>query len=638
MAVQSSDAPGPRPAAPPRFATAAVWLLPVFFLFWVFREGFHAWFVADDFAWLSLLHRIQIRHDLMTELFAPAAQGTIRPWSDRGLFIALESLFGFDSRPFRVVAFLLASADLLLISWLTLRVTGSRIAALTAPVLWAANSALVRGMTWSSACNEVMCPVFLLAALALFIRYAETGQRRYWWWQLAAFVFGFGVLETNIVYPAIAAAWVIFCLPSERRPPLLKTLVPPAAISVVYFLIHRAVAPLPASGAYSLRVDLSLVKTFALYCKWALSPEPLLRFGHHRRLVEPLVYCTGAVAVAAFIVTELRQRRYTVLFWLSWFVITLAPVLPLPGHRTDYYLTIPVMGIAMLGGAAAGRYWNATVLQRLLVAVPLALYLWAMIVTTRAVTEWWVFKSLAVRTLVLGAQSARASHPGKAIALDGVTAELFEISFPHSPFYAFGLNDVYLTPESGLSIKNETPSDATEDFVLDPALLSHAVTHNDVVVYSVNSNRLRNISEAYGRRLTGRMADRLPTRVDVGNILFSWLLGPEWLPPESGIRWMPGKATLRIGLPAGASRLELNGYCPEAQLLLAPRHLMVLADGVVVGDTRIYDPESDFHRLFPIPDVVSRKSEAEIEIRVDPVDRKDGQEYGLVFGKISVSP
>ena len=40
-------------------------------------------------------------------------------------------------------------------------------------------------MTWNSAYNEVQYQLFLLGALALFIRVAETGQRRYWWAQLA---------------------------------------------------------------------------------------------------------------------------------------------------------------------------------------------------------------------------------------------------------------------------------------------------------------------------------------------------------------------------------------------------------------------------------------------------------------------
>jgi hypothetical protein len=80
----------------------------------------------------------------------------------------------------------------------------------------------------------------------------------------------------------------------------------------------------------------------------------------------------------------------------------------------------------------------------------------------------------------------------------------------------------------------------------------------------------------------------------------------------------------------------MEGTCPEAQLLRAPRHLMVLVDGVVAGETRIYDPESNFHRLLPMPALLAGKTVVELEIRVDPVDRIEGREYGLVFGKVAI--
>jgi hypothetical protein len=272
-------------------------------------------------------------------------------------------------------------------------------------------------------------------------------------------------------------------------------------------------------------------------------------------------------------------------------------------------------------------------------AFPILVYLWAMIPVSRAVTHWWLEKSLEVRALVLGVEAARRTHPGKAIVVDAVTTELFNLSLAHAPFVAARIDDVYLTPESGLKINPENTGVDMETLVADPVVLAHGLTHDEVVVYSFESDHLRNITEGYTRRLAGRMNGRLPSRVDVGNILYSWLLGPSWLLPESGIRWMPGVATVRMGVPdGGGSRLEVEGFCPEAQLLAAPRHLMVLVNGVPAGDTRIYDPESGFHRLFELPRGMAANETVDLEIRVDPVDRKDGQAYGLVFGKISILP
>ena len=622
-----------------RAAEVALWLLPVVFLVWLYRGAFSVWFRTDDFAWLSLLRRVQLRHDFFTELFAPAAQGTIRPWSERGYFMAMQALFGLDNVPFRVVALATAAADALLITWITRRITASPVAGFLAPVLWLANTVLVTPMIWSSAYNELLCPLFLLSALGLFIRYIGTGRRMFWWWQLVVFILGFGVLEINLVYPVIAAAWVVFVVGrADAGHRFRRSVAPLAGIAAVYIALHRMLAPPQTSGPYVLHFNAAIFKTLALYCKWSLVPEAIERFGYSHHRVELALLLT-ALGVAAFVVTELLQRRRAVLFYLAWFGITLAPLLPLSNHRTDYYPTIPLIGIAMLGGAAVGRYWNAGLMQCILTAIPIATYLWVMIPMTQNITNYWRLKTAPVRTLVLGVSTARQTHPGKAIALDGVSTELFDLSLADSPFLVTGVEDVYLTPESALTINSDPASEGSRTPVLEPDVMAHAVTHDDVVVYSLESNHLRNITEGYSRRMTGRTVDRLPTRVDVGNSLYSWLLGPTWLPPESGIRWMPGSATVRLGVPEGGSRLELDGRCPSSQLSRVPRHLMVLVDGAVAGDTRIYDPESTFHRLIPIPaSVLAGKKSVEIEIRVDPVDRKDGQDYGLVFGKIAIQP
>ncbi len=284
------------------------WLLPIAFLVIFYRDALSTWFVADDFAWLSLLRLLHERHDLLHELFAPMAQGTIRPWSERGFFMLLESLFGLDALPFRLIVFATAAADVALISWITLRATGSRVAGFIAPLLWTVNTALVRPITWDSSYNELMCPLFLLGALSLFIRYLDTCQRKYWWWQLVVFSLGFGALEINIVYPALAAAWLLFAQTLEPKPTLqsrdrkgavsrLTTILPQTAISTLYFLLHHHIAPIPTTGPYALFFDRSVLKNLALYWTWSLIPQ---RFGHGHTLAI-LAVIIVSLAIAAYL-------------------------------------------------------------------------------------------------------------------------------------------------------------------------------------------------------------------------------------------------------------------------------------------------------------------------------------------------
>src|SRR5437588_12646317 len=98
-----------------RIATLLWWLVPVAFLLWVYRYGLKCWFMADDFAWLSLSQQIYNFRDFIRVMFEPMAQGTIRPWSERGFFMLLRALFGLDGLPFRICVFATMAANLVLL-------------------------------------------------------------------------------------------------------------------------------------------------------------------------------------------------------------------------------------------------------------------------------------------------------------------------------------------------------------------------------------------------------------------------------------------------------------------------------------------------------------------------------------------
>ena len=625
-----------------RASNLLFWILPVVFLVWLFQDGLRCWFINDDFAWLGLIRRLDNPGNLLRALFEPAAQGTIRPWSERGFFLLFETLFGMDDLPFRIMAFATMAANLLLLSWIVRRITRSQLAGFVAAVCWAANTALTTVMTWSSAYNEAMCACFMLSALALLVRYVETGRRIYWWLQLVVFSLGFGALEINVVYPAAAAAYILFVAPKQLRRNLLAGVAPLAALSVIYFLIHRAVAPLPVSGTYAIHLDSRIFNTLRLYCQWALLPVDWTAFGHSRRVGDAVLWLSAGAVVALFAL-ELRKGRTTVLFFAAWYLFSLAPVLVLPDHYTDYYLTIPLLGLAMLfgyGACEAGIYGK----WRYLVILPLAGYLTVMIPVSRSATRWWLNKTEPVRVLVLGVAAAHQKHPGKAILLDGIPGTVYDDSMSQGAFYPLHISDVYLTPGSEARITHAADAADPDISVLDPNVTYHAIENDQVVIYSLSGDHLRNITESFERSAPNRFVNRLPSRIDAGNPLYSWLLGPTWLQPESGVRWMPGKATVRLrGPDTRGNKIVLDGFYPAEQLNeelvnKTPRHLILSVDGVRVGETQINNPESSFHRLFSMPDASVGKSAVEIEILVDPVQRKNGQTYGVVFGKVAIQP
>jgi len=616
----------------------ALWLLvPIVFLFWLYADGLQTWFTADDFAWLSLLHNAHSFHDVISILFSPQAQGTIRPWSERGFFLLFESLFGLDSLPFRICVFVTMAGNLVLVAWITRRITGSRLAGASAAILWTANTALATVMGWSSSYNEALCSLFLLGALALFIRYVDTGRRAWWWWQLVVFILGFGALEINVVYPALAAAYVLFVAPKELRRRLLSGLAPLFCVSIVYFLIHRAAAPLPTTGPYAIHFDGRIFRTLAAYWKWSLVPQAWKDLGHSR-LSERLIFWIVTIALVAFAVKQLVRGRLAVLFFASWFLITIAPVLPLPDHRTDYYLTMPLIGLAMLGGWAISEARDSGRAWRVVALLPLVAYLGGMVPSSRAAEKWWLDRTREVRGLVLGVQAAEATHPGKTIILDGISSDLYNASLADSAVTSVGLNEAYLTPAARDTIHPKTGDEKLDHLVMEPGPMRKAITHEEVVVYSDVGDHLRNITGVWERKIAADSSpDQEPRWIEVSNPLMGYWLGPEWFPVENGFRWMPGRATVRLGGPGSAKdQLLVEGYCPK-QLKPGDVHLSISVDGIPLGDAQIIHPESDFHRLFDMPPSLTGRPVVTVAIAVDQVIHEPGgRELGLTFGSIAI--
>ncbi|MBC8167006.1 MAG: glycosyltransferase family 39 protein, partial [Bryobacteraceae bacterium] len=221
-----------------RLARLAYWVTPSLFCLVLYWYGFRSVYQMDDFAWLALPARVHDFQSFLAAMFQPLAQGTIRPWSERLFFFAGWHLFGLEATPLRVVVFVTQFANLVLLSAITRRLTGSSLAGLAAPILWLSNGTLYEPMAWTSTYNQVQCALFLLLALWFWILHIDTGAPKFLYWQWVVFVLGFGSLEINVVYPAIAALYAL-CFGRSYLP---KT-IPMFLVSAIYAAIHRFVAP-----------------------------------------------------------------------------------------------------------------------------------------------------------------------------------------------------------------------------------------------------------------------------------------------------------------------------------------------------------------------------------------------------------
>jgi hypothetical protein len=613
-------------------------MLAVAVLFGVYGQGLDTWFEQDDFAWLSLRDEVRDFPSFLTAMFAPKAQGTIRPWSERTFFMGFRTLFDLDALPYRILVFGTQALNLWLLVAVTRRITGSTLAAGAAAVFWTVNAALGVPLAWTSAYNQILCPAFLLGAFYFLLRWLDSGRARDYLLQALIFVLGFGALEHNIVYPALAAAWVVLA----GRARALVSILPLGVISAAYLALHNAVSPkAAATGPYALHTDpASLWATLAWY---------FLNFAGGLRMqgleLPPWLKTAGAASaivvgagLVVFLLARLRNREWTALFPLAWFAILLAPVLPLRDHLSDYYLVMPALGLSMLGGWAFSGAMRTGWAGRIPAAGLAALYLATTVPVGRETVAYYHHISNRVRNLVLGVRFAHGLHPGKVILLSGVDSDLFWSGINDKPFRLDGIRDVFLTPGSEANIQPYPALGDPAAFVLPPAQTLRVLGQGRAVVYDAAGERLRNITRTYSALARSSLRPTLASRIDVGHRLYEQQLGAGWEPatPE-GYRWMGKRATVRLGVPERGGKLVVEGYCTAEQASGGGVELTASIAGNVLLKKRIETEGAFLAESGPL-ERPGPQGEIEVLLQVSRVVRPAGEdrELGLVFGKLSL--
>ena len=612
------------------FRTAAYWSFPSLLCLILYWPGLLTWFQDDDFAFLGLAAHIHNWHDLLRALTYPTPHGTWRPFSDRGYFLLLQTLFGSRPLPFHIACFLTQFANLALISATTRRLTGSTVAGFLAPILWIANSKLIVVMTWCVAYDYPMCGFFLLSAFWLFLRWIETGKRRYCLGMWAVFLLGFGVLETNVVFPLLVAAYALLCAkPYFRR--TLPLFIPSIGFAVAHMLLIHA----PANGPYRLHLNGGMIKTFAHYWAWAFEPVNLTAFTHLPESVGIIGMVLFSAALLGFVAFQAYRRNLVPIFFLCWFVIVLLPVLPLRDNMTDFYLVLPFIGIAMLGGYALARAWKNSMPYKSVAVALLAFFLLESMPTAYGGAEWYRERSQQVETLVQGVESEHTLNPGKTILLTGIDGPQFAASVSQHAFSAFGVDDVFLAPGSEAEIAPDNPS-AIAEFVLPADKTFDLVAHGGAVVLESKDGKLTDITAKYSPPQPLQVTPK-SQRVDVGDPRYQGQLGPEWYAIDQGFRWMPKRASLRLPGPVTkGQKLTVSGYCPAVQVARGPLRMTVSVDGAVLPAVRIDKGDAPFSFEFPLHENVRPQIEVQVEVERTFSTTADRRNLGLAFGAFEI--
>jgi len=560
------------------------------------------------------------------------AQG-IRPFSERAFFMGFYSLFGIHALPYRIAVYVTQLGVILLFAVVARRLCGSLLAAVAAPVLWISNSALATPLTWTCAYNEILCAACFLLAFYGLIRYAEAQDRRFNVLQWIAFLFGLGVLEITVVYPLIAILYAA-CFARKLLRQTFWLLIPSVIFTVMFFALKIK----PKNEAfYALGAGFATIRTLASYWEVALGPGAAGEyFFWVKSAAIPLTLVLTAATLGFAAWRWLRGDRLPI-FCLGWFLIALAPFLLIHGHISNYYVTVPALGLALLGAWAAVVAAKAGVIARGITFAALAVYLAVQIPTARAASKELWARSVPLKRLVLGVQSVHQRDPGKIILLDGVSEPVFWLGVYNHPFRLIGAMNVYLTAESARKMTPYPELGNIADYSLSESEERAALSQNRALVFAAEDGTLRDITNVFK---TTAVEGSLPQRLQVGHPLMESLLGPSWYGSEGDYRWMPKEASVRLGVPkSGASEVRVEANCVPVQVRDEPLTAWVTVDGKAGPRSTIRDCNQTVIVIAPFQAAPGTKA-IEVVVHVDRTVRvgSDQRDLGLAVRTIEVVP
>jgi hypothetical protein len=617
----------------PRSRQALYYGLPMLFCVAVHWLGLKMWFFTDDFAWLGLRQDLDTPRGLIHVLFSPQAQGTVRTLSERLFFLIFSSIFGLESPPFRIWVFLTQFLNIALLIQIARRLTGSAAAGFLAALLWTANSGIALAISWSSAYNEIAVAFFILLAFRLFLAYIDTGQGKYWIWQWVVFLLGFGALELNVVYPAIAAGYTLCCARSYFRK-TLYLFIP----SILFTIVHLALIPKSTDFHYRMYFDAGLFRTFWNYWAFAIGALRDSQVDWRPLWLGLAITILASVGLAAFVYRKARGGDWLAVFLAAWFVIVLLPLLPLKNHFTEYYLTVPAIGLAILAAWAIASSRSALMLGA--AAVLACLYLTVSITDNRMTEKYRYNNARRMKYLIQGLDSQEKLHAREIVLLGGIDNELFWTGFCDDPFRLIGIYHAYLVPASakGIEPHPEWGCDTSRFFVnVDDAV--PLLRTGQSSVFALQGRYVRDVTQQYLKTVATEYAERHPDFIEISNPMFQNRLGPTWYPAERGFRWMPKTATLKIHGPTKRGQvLEASGYCPAVVLAHGPLQVSFRGDGIALGTSTLTQPNQLFTSKFAWPDTLVGRPMVEIEIEVSRTLDAPGvsRPLGLVFTTFTI--
>ncbi|HWC98737.1 MAG TPA: tetratricopeptide repeat protein [Candidatus Sulfopaludibacter sp.] len=262
-------------------------------------------------------------------------------------------LFGTTPGGFHATNVLLHAGSAVLLFLALLRMTGRmwRCAAIAA--VFALHPLHVESVAWISERKDVLSTFVEMAALLLYVRYAERATLKRYLWMLLAFVLSLMAKPMAVTFPVILLLldyWPLRRRAFAEKVPLFAASLAASILTVLAQQAYGTVATLE-SIPLSTRIANAAV-AYVVYLKQTFWPANLAV------LYPTTAPAPGAgtmavlllAAITAVVVLQIRRRPYLFTGWF-WYLGMLVPVIGLvqvgAQSRADRYMYLPLVGLAL---------------------------------------------------------------------------------------------------------------------------------------------------------------------------------------------------------------------------------------------------------------------------------------------------
>lgn len=306
--------------------------------------GLTGGFVFDDWGYLNETQqgdwwRSSIT-DVTNPIFRPVLLG----------FIELQhTLFGSRPLPFHLVAFLLLLVCGVLMYRLTLRLHVDEWGARIAGAVIVLHAAMVWPIAWTSAVSSLLALALSLGVCLLLaepepsIRAAVAA--------VALFLIAIFTREVVAGLPLVVVLLRLTLLPGPLARRVVRAARPTLglwAVLVAYGLLRIISGAGSDGGAYEVRLGGQAVLNLLTLMKIA-SNAPSLPFSRSQRILAVAIW----VVLVVLVIVAARAGRTQGVAGLAWFLIGVAPVVPLFRQlMVPYYLDFALPGLALVVGVA----------------------------------------------------------------------------------------------------------------------------------------------------------------------------------------------------------------------------------------------------------------------------------------------